>query len=106
MGSIQLSSSSVFTGRQRRYGKLGLCLGETVAISGIDSATLTTATAATNALAIIDGAIEKVASMRSGLGAIDQLATALCLVIDGRIRTMAAAKSLLKMQITLQNLRT
>ena len=70
MGSIQLSSSSVFTVDNEGTVNLGY-VSETVAISGIDSATLTTATSATNALAIIDGAIEKVASMRSGLGAID-----------------------------------
>ena len=70
MGSIQLSSSSVFTVDNEGTVNLGY-VSETVAISGIDSATLTTASAATNALAIIDGAIEKVASMRSGLGAID-----------------------------------
>ena len=70
MGSIQLSSSSNFTVDNEGTVALGY-VSETVAISGIDSATLSTATAATNALAIIDGAIEKVASMRSGLGAID-----------------------------------
>ena len=42
-----------------------------MAVSGIDSATVTTAANASTSLAIIDGAIEKVASMRSNLGAID-----------------------------------
>jgi flagellin len=69
-GSIELSSSSAFTVASAGTSTLGY-VNTTVAVSGIDSATLTTATNASNSLAIIDGAIEKVASMRSNLGAID-----------------------------------
>jgi flagellin len=70
MGTIQLSSSSSFSVSVAGTATDGY-ISTTVAVSGIDSASVTTATNASNALNIIDGAIEKVASMRSGLGAID-----------------------------------
>jgi flagellin len=70
MGTVELSSSSSFSASVAGTPGLGY-INTTVAVSGIDSATVTTAATASSSLAIIDGAIEKVASMRSNLGAID-----------------------------------
>lgn len=72
MGTIQLSSSSSFSASIATAGDATKgYITTTVAVSGIDSASVSTAANASTALSIIDGAIEKVASMRSNLGAID-----------------------------------
>jgi len=69
-GAIQLSSSNSFSVTQAGTAALGYQTSGSGSLNAISNVNVKTSSSASSALATIDGAIEKISSIRAGLGAL------------------------------------